>query len=100
MPLTHDTWQGELLGFVLSLAGAIIAYFFGKRAQPSCKERLAAIFPGRSDIFYTRIEALLIILLGAIFAHYSFVHRGPLDCLTSGISFSATIKAPLKASLR
>ena len=99
MPLTHESWQFEVTGFLLSLVGAIIAYLFGKGTQPTSKYKLVAVFPGRTNAFYARLDAVLIILLGAVIAHYSFIHRGPMDCLASGISFSASLKALLKTAL-
>lgn len=98
MILTHGTLQGEIIGFTLSLIGAAVAYLFGSRTLLSTTVRLKRLFPGHTDVFYTRVDALLVVATGAILGHYLFVHRGPIDCVTCGIGFSTALKTLLKAT--
>ncbi len=99
MVFTHGTLQGEVIGFTLSLIGAGVAYLFGKRAQPCSVHKLRVLSPGRTTEFYTRLDAAVVVVAGAILCHLVFTHRGPLDCLTSDISFSTTLKALLKSGM-
>jgi hypothetical protein len=92
----HQTLDGATLGFLLTLFGAAAAYFLTLGEQPSTLQTLRYLFPGLRSVTYRRIDALILIAVGAVIGHFAFEHRSAIECLLAGLSWCGSLNTILR----
>jgi energy-converting hydrogenase Eha subunit A len=79
------------------LAGAITAVIFGlAKPSPSCLPFLKRILPNRDSVFYSRIDFILVVILGSTTAWFLYSPQNAQQGFMSGLGFAPLMQQAMK----
>ena len=95
-----QTWVAYLAGpqfapvrqFVITLAAATALYLFSlAKGFTGSTARLKALFPGRSDVFYDRVDFFVVIVFGSVIGTVFFDPKTSPQALAAGFSWIGAV---------
>lgn len=87
--LLFCTWLGALFGHMLSLYDT---------SFKGCRSFLSRVVPERKDVFYDRLELLLLPAIGSVLAYLLLDPTNIKSATFAGLTWSGTLIALLKRS--